>query len=560
AVSGITAANKVYDGKTSATLNTSAASLAGIVSGDSVTVAGGTGVFADKNVGVGKTVSISGLSLGGADAGNYTLGASAASTSADISKATISGVSGITIKDKVYDGTTLATTATAGANFAGLISGDQVTLGTLNAVFADRNAGTGKTVNLTNLVLSGADSGNYTLAGTIAPATGNITVRPLATWTASSGGSWGSAGNWDALPDGSNVLAVSIPSNVSVTYDLPGSTTLQSFGGAGTLSVASGNLSIAGGLTTPQYSQSGGTLNLGGAFNVNGSFSQTAGQISTTGPVVVTQSSGNLNVGAITAPAISLNATSGSIGQSGALVTSGLLATQSSGSTLLNNAGNRIAAFRASSSGVGDIGLTNFGVMDVQGISTASGNITVVDTGGISTSGKVVANGGKVSMTANSPLTIGTDGVTATGDIALVATNLTSSGNMTLNGPLVSSAGAVSMNAASNFVQNSSVTAAAGIAVSAGGTVTLGPSATSVGNPVSYTSSGAAVAAPVGSKTSGGGAPTDFVVTFLAQFEKTVVEPEQVTKVVVADPLNPSESGKAKEKKGLAVEGEICAR
>ena len=556
-MTGIGAASKVYDGKTNATLDTSKASLSGAISGDALAVVGGTGVFADKNAGIGKTVSITGLSLGGADAGNYTFSSTTATTTADISKATISGVSGITVKDKVYDGTTLATTLTTGASLSGLVSGDQVTIDSVAAIFADRNVGTGKTVNLSNLVLSGADSSNYTLAATLAPATGNITVRPLSTWTASGGGSWGSAGNWDALPDGSNVLAVSIPAGVSVSYDASvAATQLQSLSAAGGLSMAGGQLSIASGLSTSQYSQSGGSLSLAGAMNVSTSFNQTGGTIAAGGPVSITQSTGNLTVGSISAPAISLSAAGGSIGQGGALVTAGLLSTQTSASTLLNDAGNRIKAFKAVSSGTGDIALTNVGVMDVQGISTTAGNITVVDTGGISTSGKVVANGGKVSMTANSPLTIGTDGVTATGDISLVATNLTSSGNITLNGPLASSAGAVNMSAASNFVQNASVSAAQGISVSAGGTLTLGPTATSFGNPVTYSSQGSSVAAPPGSQTSSGSAPTDYVAVFLTQFEKAVVSQETVS----VELPGVTDKDKEKDKKTTTAEGEICLR
>ena len=557
AVSSITAANKVYDGKTSATLNTSTATLSGAISGDSVTVAGGSGAFADKNAGVGKSVSITGLSLGGADAGNYTLGTSTATTTADISKATISGVSGITVKDKVYDGTTLATVLTTGASLTGSVSGDQVTIGTLNAAFADRNVGTGKAVNLSNVVLGGADSGNYTLTATLATATGNITVRPLSTWTASGSGAWGSAGNWDALPDGSNVLAVSIPAGVSVSYDASAAATqLQSLSVAGGLSLTGGALSIASGLSTSQYSQSGGSLSLAGAMNVNASFSQTGGTIAASGPVSITQGAGNLTVGSISAPTISLVAPAGSIGQTGALVTTGLLSTQSSASTLLNDAGNRIKAFKAVSSGTGDIALTNVGVIDVQGINTASGNITVYNTGGISTSGPVIANGGAAKMTANSPLTIGTDGVTATGDITLVATNLTSAGNLTLNGDLVSSAGAVGLSAANNLAQNSKVSAALGISVSAGGTLTLGPTATSFGNPISYSSQGAPVAAPPGSQTSSGSAPADYVAVFLTQFEKAVVSQETVS----VELPGVTDKEKEKEKKTTTAEGEICLR
>ncbi len=71
-VSGITAADKTYDGTTAAAVNTDDAVLTGKVKGDSLTVSA-AGSFRDANAGEGKTVSISGLTLGGSDAGNYFL-------------------------------------------------------------------------------------------------------------------------------------------------------------------------------------------------------------------------------------------------------------------------------------------------------------------------------------------------------------------------------------------------------------------------------------------------------------------------------------------------------
>lgn len=65
----LTANNKTYDGATAAT---GAISLTGVLAGETVT-ASGTYAFADKNAGVGKTVTASGAVLAGADAGNYSL-------------------------------------------------------------------------------------------------------------------------------------------------------------------------------------------------------------------------------------------------------------------------------------------------------------------------------------------------------------------------------------------------------------------------------------------------------------------------------------------------------
>ena len=550
-VGRITASSKVYDGNTSATLNTASASFAGAISGDSLSVATATGVFSDKNAGLGKAVNITGLSLSGADALNYTLGSTTASTTADISRAVITGVSGIVVNDKVYDGKTTATVVTSGVNFAGLIAGDHVTVGSLDSAFIDRNVGRGKAVNLSNLTLSGPDSVNYTVTGIFAPATGNITVRPLSTWIAAGSGQWSWAANWDALPDASNVLAVAIPTGVTVAYDAAvGVTQLQSI--SGNFTMAGGNLSIASGLSASQYGQTGGAFSLGAGLSVNGSFSQSGGTIAASGPVSISQNSGNLTVAAINAPAISLSAPAGSISQSAALVTSGLLSTRSQGSTLLNDAGNRIGSFSASSTGVGDIEQTSVGAIDVQGINAAAGNVTLFNTGGISTSGPVIANGGAVRMTANSPLTVGMGGISATGNIDLLASNLTSAGNLTLNGDLVSSAGAITLTAANDFAQYGSVSAALGLTVSAGGSVFLGPLARSFGNPVNYGVGGLSVATPPGSQSTTGSAPNDFVATFLSLFERAIV----AASVFGVDPLLPTGT----DRRGITVEGDLCAR
>ena len=154
-ISGVTASNKVYDGTNSATIDTSSATMNGLIGGDTVTLTA-SGNFADKNAGVGKTVSMSG-SIAGADAANYSASVSGSLT-ADITKKAVT-VSGITASDKTYDGTTAATTNTGSANLAGVIGGDTVTVSSTGA-FADKNAGANKTVNLTN-VFGGADAANY---------------------------------------------------------------------------------------------------------------------------------------------------------------------------------------------------------------------------------------------------------------------------------------------------------------------------------------------------------------------------------------------------------------
>jgi hypothetical protein len=72
-VTGLAANGKTYDATTNATLGGTAV-LNGVVSGDSVTF-GGTPIawFADKNAGSGKAVTVTGYTISGGDASNYTL-------------------------------------------------------------------------------------------------------------------------------------------------------------------------------------------------------------------------------------------------------------------------------------------------------------------------------------------------------------------------------------------------------------------------------------------------------------------------------------------------------
>ena len=73
-VSGVTAANKVYDGTTGATLLGTPV-LTGVVSNEDVSLSTGTvtASFADPAVGFGKPVAVNGYSLLGTAVGNYTL-------------------------------------------------------------------------------------------------------------------------------------------------------------------------------------------------------------------------------------------------------------------------------------------------------------------------------------------------------------------------------------------------------------------------------------------------------------------------------------------------------
>ncbi|XME02180.1 YDG domain-containing protein [Lachnospiraceae bacterium C1.1] len=95
-VDGITVSNKTFDGTTAATVDCSSATFTGVIDGDTVTINGVNGSFADANVGDGKTVTLNytDATLGGADGGNYKLVATGnqADATANITKAAAAAV------------------------------------------------------------------------------------------------------------------------------------------------------------------------------------------------------------------------------------------------------------------------------------------------------------------------------------------------------------------------------------------------------------------------------------------------------------------------------------
>ncbi len=159
--------SKVYDGNLDATV--ADRFLAGVFTGDTVSLTGGTASFVDKNVGTDKTVTLSGASLGGADAGNYNL-TGVATTTADITALEVTGA--FNSASKEYDGNTSA--AASNRRLVGKLSGDTVSLVDGTATFANKNVGTDKMVTLAGASLAGADAGNYSLVG-VATTTADIT-------------------------------------------------------------------------------------------------------------------------------------------------------------------------------------------------------------------------------------------------------------------------------------------------------------------------------------------------------------------------------------------------
>jgi hypothetical protein len=157
--------------------------------------------FDTKDVGTGKAVTVTGLSLTGTDAANYTLSSATAATTANITPYVVS-LSG----SRIYDGTTTASSSML--SLSSLVGSETLVLSG-SGVLANKNVGTGKTFSLGSLAL-GNDSGlasNYTFTGGTELAA--ITARALTISATAS----------NRIYDGSTAAAVTL-SDTRVTDDV----------------------------------------------------------------------------------------------------------------------------------------------------------------------------------------------------------------------------------------------------------------------------------------------------------------------------------------------------
>ncbi len=172
--------SKIYDGTTTATLKPENYKLEGMVSGDNLTLNVSSGNYNDKEVGEGKYVMFSGLSLSGADEGNYILNTPDFNDNNAIIKA-----KEITVElqgniSKIYDGTNSATLKPNNYKLDGVIVGDNVGIGNTLGTYDSKNAGQNKTVTVSSLDSFGEDAHNYTFTpNTVSAAIGEITQKKI---------------------------------------------------------------------------------------------------------------------------------------------------------------------------------------------------------------------------------------------------------------------------------------------------------------------------------------------------------------------------------------------
>jgi hypothetical protein len=151
--------SRVYNGTvTSAGVPT----VGGLFGTDTVT--GLAQTFDTKNVGTGKTLSVSSYIVNDGNGGHNYMVALLADHTGAISPRALS-VGGVTANNKPFDGNTSATLNLGAASLVGVLEADTVNLytGGATGTFASSAVGTW-TVTVAGLTIGGVDSGNYLLA------------------------------------------------------------------------------------------------------------------------------------------------------------------------------------------------------------------------------------------------------------------------------------------------------------------------------------------------------------------------------------------------------------
>ena len=143
---------KVYDGTN--TICDPQINLVGACEGDDVCAECDTLYFDSKNVGE-RQIMLGNVKLTGADASNYVLYGYAQGSI--LPKCV--DIVGLSVKDKIYDGTTKATIDTMGS-IMGVCEGDSVAIGNISVNFEDANVGEQHFV-VGKVALVGADKDNY---------------------------------------------------------------------------------------------------------------------------------------------------------------------------------------------------------------------------------------------------------------------------------------------------------------------------------------------------------------------------------------------------------------
>lgn len=286
-ITGLSGADKEYNGNTTATLSGTAA-YSGLQNGESFSVTGTpTATFATAAAGTGKTITVTGYT---APSANYTLTQPTGLTASITAKALTVTANNVNKKE----GTALTSPVTGSTAFtsSGLVGAE--TIGSVTITY-----GTGAAANATPATYTGSVTPSAATNGTFAATnysityvSGDIIVSPASTytWVATSGSAaWTTAASWSpsrTTPDTSDILvfngggsstATAVPTQTIGKLQVSGNTaiSLQS-AGAVTLTISSATtdaLTIASGSTLTNNSAN--TLSIVVATGAKGSISGT---------------------------------------------------------------------------------------------------------------------------------------------------------------------------------------------------------------------------------------------------------------------------------------------
>ena len=168
-VNGLVVTDKIYDGNTIATIDSSAVVFNGLIPGDDFTLVS-TGSFDDKNVGVDKDVNLNNQ-FSGIDLVNYQIVDQTNLPGTIVAKNL--SLSGIMALDKTYDGSNQAILDFSSKVLSGLVPGDDLVINTSGTYF-DKHVGVNREVSISHSY-SGADLENYNIS---AQSTDYASIRP----------------------------------------------------------------------------------------------------------------------------------------------------------------------------------------------------------------------------------------------------------------------------------------------------------------------------------------------------------------------------------------------
>ena len=458
AVTGLTASDKVYDTNITASLSGTAAIAA--LGSDSVTISGtATGAFTDKNADTDKTVTVTGNTISGADADNYNL-IQQSGLIADIStkQVTLS----YNADDKIYDGTN---TVNVNVSTEDIFENDMVSI-EQTSLFADKNVGMDKLVNISGIMLSGVDSNNYMLNSELVVLTASIERLDSVIWVGGQEGNWFDPINWagGAVPDASNVANVTIPEAITVNFDPENSATttdsfipvnVDSLVVEGNLIQSNGTLQVgAGGMSVNNFVQTGGQHSIEGTFTAN-TLEQSAGSIEAQQQFVVSESFNQNSDGTIIVAGSALIEDGNADTQIGNIQVENDLALSSDGevtqaaNTTIDVAGETVINAVSNDDERFDVTLTS-ATNDFQGgVTVASNNLDIVDinelniTLDVSENSTIVAGGdlfvtgetGTLTTTTSQGGSTEFGELSVAGDVIIISEgDVTQSGSISVNG------------------------------------------------------------------------------------------------------------------------------